>query len=863
MNRREQTTVAHVFESNENETPEVIFLVALSGHLRWAKPSEKGTANGWKDWESNMTSVEYHPCPENTPISNETLGADMPTLLKCKHCPLLIKTNLSSLTVGVGNQPWFNSEGKVVGSNENPPLDADSLEVEKYEEIFQRCQEDWREGVDLVPDVFRYLEEARKPYSPEQVERVAYAGTRLVQSAGGYVKAGMQIQEIRMRNLHGSRTTIEQYSYLYPAIADQVMEIFTRGVNPWMRKQKPPTSEEDTLPHQRSMTNSILKTMWEDVNEGFLFICHKSAVPEQEMIFPTCTGTVTKKNPDRTISEKLRIISDLRRVNLALRKEELFPVMTPTIHQIATRIIQLKRRFPDTEILLNKRDIAKAFKLIPINPHLMKCLCHVFKAETSATTSDILGGFLSLPFGWVASPSFFGLVTEVIQEIHQACGPEDDSWNLNTAYRSFLYVDDCMLVEPNLGTRPQDSVEAWERICKLILTEKSLNEEKAKIEGTWNVEHTLLGFVVNTKECTIVVPEEKIVGARTMILSDVFKPGNSRMALRDVQVLRGLCQHWLVSNWFWEVTLQTIDVLLAHADENSSYVTCIDADVWTAFWTLLEVLRVTAAEENRWFLLFRGTLDRLLPIEKRFSGPRVETNSLWITSDATLQKGGAVNWKNKQFLEVTIEEVVKPFIGDREYVPIIAEAELAIECLGFVTWTPTDQDRFVTFLGGDNTNAFSWIHNGKAKIGLGRDILAGFQLYVAIYALGPSPFYMRTHHNMTADFITRAPHSAIVNWSEDEGFTRSTIPWWWEEIARISQMFDWAGWLPKAEMFHILKQDRPLTLVEWGVQPLRPPACGNGWAKWRGITNHGLLSWKNSWVSGEYQSGKVNRLTCW
>ena len=670
--------------------------------------------------------------------------------------------------------------------------------------------------MDPIPEVHKYLEEAQRPYSPEQVERVAYVGTKLVQVSGGYVKAGMQIQELRMRSLHVSRTTIEQYSYLYPAIADQVMEIFTNGVNPWMRGQKPPTCEEDTLPHQRSMTNIILKTLWGDVNEGLLFICHKSSVPEQEMIFPTCTGTATKRNPDRTISEKLRIIADLRRVNLALRKEELFPVMTPTIQQIATRIIQLKRRFPDTEILLNKRDIAKAFKLIPANPHLVKCLRHVFKAETSATTSGILGCPLSLPIGWVASPSFFGLVAEVIQEIHYACGPEDDSWNLNAAYRTFLYVDDCMLVEPSIGTRPQDSVEAWDRICELILTEKSLSKEKADIEGRWSVEHTILGFVVNTKEGTIAVPEEKVLGARAMISPDVFTPGNSRIALRDVQILRGLCQHWLVSNWFWKVTLQTIDVLLAHADENSSYATCIDADVWAAFWTLLEVMRVAAAEENRWKLLFSGALDRLLPIEKRFSGPRVETSSLWLTSDATLQKGGAVNWKNKQYLDVTIEEAAKPFIGDREYTPIIAEAELAVECLGFATWTPVGQERFVTFLGGDNANAFSWIHNGKAKVGLGRDILAGFQLYVAIYALEPAPFYMRTHHNITADFITRVPHSAITHWIEDESFTRATIPWRWGEIARISQLFDWAGWLPKTEVCCLLKHDRPLVLVEWG-----------------------------------------------
>ena len=200
-----------------------------------------------------------------------------------------------------------------------------------------------------------------------------------------------------------------------------------------------------------------------------------------------------------------------------------------------------------------------------------------------------------------------------------------------------------------------------------------------------------------------------------MILPDVFRPGDSRIALRDVQVLRGMCQRCLVSNWFWEICLQTIDALLAHADEDSSYVTCVDADVWTSFWTLLEVMRVTAAAEQRWKSLFTGTLDRLLTLAKSFAGPRADINSLWITSDATLTKMGAVNWKQKEYLDLTVEEVTKPFVGEEGRDPIIAEAELAIECLGFVTWTPIDQGKVVTFLGGDSTNAFSRISNGEEK----------------------------------------------------------------------------------------------------------------------------------------------------
>ena len=562
----------------------------MGGHLRWAKPSEKSTETSWKEWGENMHGAEYHPYQEDREHRLLPTSDVLPTVTACKHCAVLIKTHLSDLAVGVGNKPWLEAEGKLVGSNGQAQPAAVSADVNKqYDETLQRCAENWMEGVEILGETHRYLDEARKPYTPEKVGWVAHEWAQLVRRAGGFVRSGIQIQELRMRILQGGREIIEEYSYLYPEIADRVMDIFTQWANPWVRDVKMPVSEADTLPHQQSMTGLILQTMWGDVDEGFLFIRHQDSIQMGELISPSPTGEVAKRNPDRTISDKMGIISDLRRVNLALKKEEVFPATTPTIQKIATRVIQLGRLFPVTDILRCKRDIANAFKLIPVNPNLMRCLCRVFKAQSSGTSTDIVGGFLSLPFGWAASPAFFGRVTEAIREIHQSCGHAEESWNTGPPYRSFLYVDDCMLAEPRIGSRPEDSATEWENICRWILTKKSINEEKALLEGKWSTQQTILGFNVNTTLGTISIPDGRILVARKMILSDVFIPGNARISLRDVQVLRGLCQHWLVANWFWKIPLQTIDVLLTHADESSSYVTCDDGDIWTGFWTLLEV----------------------------------------------------------------------------------------------------------------------------------------------------------------------------------------------------------------------------------------------------------------------------------
>ena len=104
----------------------------------------------------------------------------------------------------------------------------------------------------------------------------------------------------------------------------------------------------------------------------------------------------------------------------------------------------------------------------------------------------------------------------------------------------------------------------------------------------------ILGFELDNSMSTIRVPTERVLGARNVISTDAIRRGNTRIPLRDVQTLSVLRHHWVVAGSFGGISLRPIDVLLAHADEASSYITCDGADFRTCFWTLLEVLRLTA-----------------------------------------------------------------------------------------------------------------------------------------------------------------------------------------------------------------------------------------------------------------------------
>ena len=57
-------------------------------------------------------------------------------------------------------------------------------------------------------------------------------------------------------------------------------------------------------------------------------------------------------------------------------------------------------------------------------------------------------------------------------------GPANTSWNSPDAYLSYLYVDGAMFIDPRIGTRPEDSIDTWEWVCRGVPEDRSTHEEK-------------------------------------------------------------------------------------------------------------------------------------------------------------------------------------------------------------------------------------------------------------------------------------------------------------------------------------------------------------------------------------------------
>ena len=382
-------------------------------------------------------------------------------------------------------------------------------------------------------------------------------------------------------------------------------------------------------------------------------------------------------------------------------------------------------------VRIAKRDISSAFRMVAVHPDCSRIFAHAFLKGDLGSQYDCTVGFRSLPFGFLASPAYFDLVTTTLQLIHQGHSAKEESWCGSEPYKAFLYIDDGIFVDAELGSRSQDCIHLWETIAGKILGEDCINREKALAEGEWNEEALLLGFILNTDTLEISAPPVKVRGAADFTLSEEFSEYRP-LAVKSLQTLRGLMTHWLCSCLFWKTCLQPVDALLSHASEDSLFIRCGDPELYKAFWSMFQLLRNLAQGDILWKNLFRGDMGRLSEVHKRFACPQECKDVLWLTGDATMNVVSSINWNDREFAKLSVEELMASFNGPNSRPPIIADIELISSITGVVIWAGIEESsgekQRVAIVDTDNLNVFSWLRKGKARVGRARRMLTALLL---------------------------------------------------------------------------------------------------------------------------------------
>ena len=125
-------------------------------------------------------------------------------------------------------------------------------------------------------------------------------------------------------------------------------------------------------------------------------------------------------------------------------------------------ILWWKVRFPGIRVLLSKKDIKDAFRWIMVH-EADACL---FGADLEGkewnVPATIVAVYWVLTFGWTGSPGEWMVWAWVVKAYHAAFAPADPAWDDRVSFHSLFLMDDQVLVEPDLGTRGWQSVEATE-----------------------------------------------------------------------------------------------------------------------------------------------------------------------------------------------------------------------------------------------------------------------------------------------------------------------------------------------------------------------------------------------------------------
>ena len=159
----------------------------------------------------------------------------------------------------------------------------------------------------------------------------------------------------------------------------------------------------------------------------------------------------------------------MRAANAHATKTDYYPMVAPSIQNIARRNAMLKRRFPGKRIVCTKRDIESAFRRICIHPEAALIMCTELVDKELGISDDVIVFYLALPFGWNGSPGIFALVGDYIRKVTSGYRPSTPQWESEIPFLVDIFAGDIMLVEPCIGRRPEMVVSSVEWVANQSL----------------------------------------------------------------------------------------------------------------------------------------------------------------------------------------------------------------------------------------------------------------------------------------------------------------------------------------------------------------------------------------------------------
>ena len=552
--------------------------------------------------------------------------------------------------------------------------------------------------------------------------------------------------------------------------------------------------EASLHPNAKRNLGQVYTQLWKDVCKHRALVVARGHKDLRSTISSPFEA-VDKLLPDRTISPDKRIVHDQRGVNYYTDKTWHPPAAQPTHRQVAKRILMWKMRLPGVKVLLAKKDVAGAFRLlwvapqdaelfagdVPWEPKQMACLEEAADEEDEEG-EDMTIVYLVSSFGFSRSPGEWAIWGRATEEYHRAHRPAEPRRDLSYGFESKILVDDNILVEPWIGLRPWVSAENYEEGVRMMLGDAAVNADKDREEGTFRTQQTIWGLIMDTETEEVHLPERRVLKGAHLLAEEVFDAGRKDVTLRQLQILRGIATGWSVVVQGLKNELKAVDVFLGSVEPNGPVQPKVAAEAneeqrmkkeeqaWVDLWDLFETLRWLCSRSETW-----GTkrLCDLLAPRERLACPGQWEEVVFVTTDATPHMVGAIDWTHG-FATRETTKVVGPWVRmaveeDEEMQIHIAEflSLVAFACEVAHRWA----GKMVLF-GGDNQLVRSWVTTRRSKVRACRLLIRVLNMIEMRYNCLVVGGWLRTYHNEDADYITRCTDEEFEEYLRSRGYQR-------------------------------------------------------------------------------------------
>ena len=569
--------------------------------------------------------------------------------------------------------------------------------------------------------------------------RVVQAGDCLLKEAGSVEVAAKSLwiarETLGRNNLQGVDDPILD-EVLHPDHVAYLRDIRARGMparyeGERMRKQTQPH------PRARENMNQVFRQLMKDVAKHRVLVVdvnhaalrHTASSPFE---------AVPKMLPNRTISTEVRLVHDQRTINSGTSKEYHPPATQPLHAQIVRRILFWKARFPKVPVMLAKKDVAGAFRLLWVAPADVELFAGdvPWQPESMGTgdgerraedPSGLTLLFLVSSFGFSGSPGEWTVWGRGTEELHRGFSPFEKRRDGAVNFDGKILVDDMVLVEPCVGLRPWVSSEVYEWAVKQLLGENAINAAKDAEEGVFADTQTVWGVTINTTTERMSLPEARVLKGAHLLAENQFNFGEKTVTLKEIQRFRGVATGWSVVVKGLKNELKAADRFLgssegaARAAPSKCQTQQEEDQAWEDLWMLFEDCRWLCSRSETWSEKFGGDIREALTPLERLSLPGGQySTAVFVSSDATPAVLGAIDWTHGLVCRQEIEEL-KPWIQRVcALEEIDTEGPLAIhlgEMLSLVAFACAVGERWVgkvIMYGGDNKTVYHWVASRRS-----------------------------------------------------------------------------------------------------------------------------------------------------